>query len=63
MFHDIVHHPNRSSYDLSPTVNIGYAGMAMTSALTAQCAEEFKPRHFINFYGSSEIFCFAVCVT
>ena len=61
MFHDIVHHPNRSSYDLSPTVNIGYAGMAMTSALTAQCAEEFKPRHFINFYGSSEIFCFAVC--
>jgi 2-furoate---CoA ligase len=61
MFHDMLHHPKRPSYDLSPATNIGYAGMAMTSALTAKCAEEFKPRHFHNFYGSSEIFCFAVC--
>ena len=61
MFHDMLHHPNRPEYDLSAAQNIGYAGMAMTSALTAQCAEEFQPRHFINFYGSSEIFCFAVC--
>ena len=61
MFHDMLHHPNRPKYDLSAAQNIGYAGMAMTSALTAQCAAEFRPRHFINFYGSSEIFCFAVC--
>ncbi|MGB0629329.1 MAG: class I adenylate-forming enzyme family protein [Alphaproteobacteria bacterium] len=61
MFHDMLHHPTRRNYDLSAAKNIGYAGMAMTSALTAQCAEEFKPRHFMNFYGSSEIFCFAVC--
>ena len=60
MFHDMLHHPNRPDYDLSAAQNIGYAGMAMTSALTAQCAAEFHPRHFINFYGSSEIFCFAV---
>jgi 2-furoate---CoA ligase len=25
------------------------------------CQKEFAPRHFLNFYGSSEIFCFAVC--
>ena len=61
MFHDILHHPERSKYDLLSAQNIAYAGMAMTSALTILCADEFSPRHFINFYGSSEIFCFAVC--
>ena len=61
MFHDMLHHPERSKYDLSSAQNIAYAGMAMTSALTKLCADEFSPRHFINFYGSSEIFCFAVC--
>lgn len=61
MFHDMLHHPKRAHYDLSAAQNIGYAGMAMTSALTALCQKEFDPRHFINFYGSSEIFCFAVC--
>lgn len=61
MFHDMLHHPKRAAYDLSAVRNIGYAGMAMTSALTALCQDEFDPRHFTNFYGSSEIFCFAVC--
>lgn len=61
MFHDMLHHPARSDYDLSAVQNIGYAGMAMTSALTALCQTEFSPRHFTNFYGSSEIYCFAVC--
>tara|TARA_R110000868_G_scaffold190962_2_gene435101 strand:+ start:12042 stop:13586 length:1545 start_codon:yes stop_codon:yes gene_type:complete len=61
MFHDMLHHPGRGDYDLSSAQNIGYAGMAMTSALTALCQREFEPRHFINFYGSSEIFCFAIC--
>lgn len=61
MFHDMLHHPMRRDYDFSAVRNIGYAGMAMTSALTALCQKEFNPRHFSNFYGSSEIFCFAVC--
>ena len=61
MFHDMLHHPKRSGYDLSAVQNIGYAGMAMTSALTGFCQKEFSPRHFTNFYGSSEIYCFAVC--
>ena len=61
MFHDMLHHPKRPDYDLSPAKNIGYAGMSMTSALTALCEREFAPDHFINFYGSSEIYCFAVC--
>ena len=61
MFHDMLHHPRRGEYDLSSVVNIGYAGMSMTTALTELCAREFRPRHFLNFYGSSEIFCFTVC--
>lgn len=61
MFHDMLHHPARGIYDLTSAQNIAYAGMAMTSALTARCEAEFKPRDFCNFYGSSEIFCFAVC--
>ena len=61
MFHDILYHPNRNQYDLRSVNNIAYAGMAMTSALTKLCEEELKPYHFLNFYGSSEIFCFAVC--
>ena len=61
MFHDMLHHPQRGKFDLSAVRNIAYAGMAMTSALTALCQREFAPRHFLNFYGSSEIFCFAVC--
>jgi len=61
LFHDMLHHPKRGAYDLSSAQNIGFAGMAMTSDLTALCQKEFSPRHFHNFYGSSEIFCFAVC--
>lgn len=61
MFHDMLHHPTRAEYDLSSAKNIGYAGMSMTTALTELCAREFVPDHFINFYGSSEIYCFAVC--
>ncbi len=61
MFHDMLHHPRRGDYDLSAATNIAYAGMSMTSALTDLCRTEFAPEHFCNFYGSSEIFCFAVC--
>ncbi len=61
MFHDMLHHPKRGDYDLTTVTNIAYAGMSMTSALTALCQQEFAPEHFCNFYGSSEIFCFAVC--
>ena len=61
MFHDMLHHPTRSDHDLTSVTNIAYAGMSMTSALTLKCAEEFRPAHFCNFYGSSEIFCFTVC--
>lgn len=61
MFHDIVNHSEARHYDLSSVRNIGYAGMSMTTGLTRQCAELFRPETFINYYGSSEIYSFAVC--
>ena len=61
MFHDMLRHPDRPAHDLSTVRNIAYAGMSMTSALTELCVREFAPEHFANFYGSSEIFTFAVC--
>ena len=61
MFHDMVHHPDIAAADLSSVRHIGFAGMSMTSALTAACNEVFEPDVFVNFYGSSEIYSFAAC--
>ena len=61
MFHDMVHHPEFVRFDPSGVRNIAYAGMSMTSALVEACATGFKPDWFSNFYGSSEIYTFAVC--
>lgn len=61
MFHDMVHHPGIAAADLSSVRHIGFAGTSMTSALTRTCAEIFQPEVFVNFYGSSEIYSFAVC--
>ena len=61
MFHDMVHHPDVAAADLSPVRHIGFAGMSMTSGLAKRCAELFQPEVFVNFYGSSEVYSFAVC--
>jgi 2-furoate---CoA ligase len=61
LYHDIVSHPDIATSDISSIRNISYAGMPMMSALIARCAEVFRPQHFQNFYGSSEVFTFTVC--
>ncbi|HJP22245.1 MAG TPA: AMP-binding protein [Alphaproteobacteria bacterium] len=60
MFHDMVHHPDLAAFDLASVRNIAYAGMTMTTALVASCARTFPDAIFSNFYGSSEIYTFAV---
>lgn len=60
MFHDIVHRPDLENFDLSSISNIAYAGMTMTTALVAKCTDLFPDALFSNFYGSSEIYTFAV---
>ena len=61
LFHDLVEHPAIAAADLSGLRVIATAGMSMSAALVARCAEVLRPQRFHNFYGSSEIFTFTVC--
>jgi 2-furoate---CoA ligase len=60
MFHDIVHSADLKDFSLDSVSNIAYAGMSMTTALVERCAAIFPKAQFSNFYGSSEIYTFAV---
>ncbi|MBH67750.1 MAG: 4-chlorobenzoate--CoA ligase [Rhodospirillaceae bacterium] len=59
MFHDIVH-SDVSDLDVATVDNIAYAGMSMTTHLVDRCSKLFTDSLFSNFYGSSEIYTFAV---
>ena len=60
LFYDLVHHPRLADYDISSVETLVYAGASMTSALVERCVEVFRPRNFVNYYGSTEIYCFSV---
>jgi 2-furoate---CoA ligase len=60
LFHDLVMHPRRSDANVSSVDALAYAGAAMTTALVQRCLEAFAPRIFVNHYGSTEIYTFAV---
>ncbi len=60
LFYDLVHHPRAAEYDLSSVETLCYAGAAMTSALVERCVEVFRPRLFVNYYGSTEIYTFSI---
>lgn len=58
MFHDLIHSPlcsNTSFPDLNVLV---YAGAPMSKELIYKCNQVFAPKHFINHYGSTEIYTF-----
>jgi len=60
LYYDLVHHPAIADHDLSSIETLAYAGAAMTSALVERCVEVFRPRLFVNHYGSTEIYTFSV---
>ena len=60
LYYDLVHHPTIADHDLSSIETLAYAGAAMTSALVERCVEVFRPRLFVNHYGSTEIYTFSV---
>jgi 2-furoate---CoA ligase len=60
LFYDLVNHPRLGDYDLSSVETLCYAGAAMTSALVDACARVFRPRLFVNYYGSTEIYTFSI---
>ena len=60
LFHDLVHCPALGRHDTSSVEAIGYAGAAMTRALAERVNEVFRPRVFVNHYGSTEIYTFSI---
>jgi 2-furoate---CoA ligase len=60
LYFDLVNHPDLARYDVSSVETLAYAGAAMTSALVERCNEVFRPRLFVNHYGSTEIYTFSV---
>jgi 2-furoate---CoA ligase len=60
LFHDLVHHPEAESANVSSVRALGYAGAAMTSTLVRRCTEVFRPEVFVNHYGSTEIYTFTI---
>lgn len=61
LYFDLVNRAQIEQYDLSALTKIGYAGAAMTSTLTQACLERFRPKVFVNHFGSSEVYTFTIC--
>ncbi len=60
LFHDLVHHPDVGTRDLSSVRALGYAGAPMTPSLVERCDAVFAPEVFVNHYGSTEIYTFSI---
>ncbi len=60
LYHDIVTHPDFATADISSARKIGFAGAPMPDGLLVKLQESFQPDIFVNHYGSSEIYTFAV---
>jgi 2-furoate---CoA ligase len=56
LFHDLVTRAD----EIDTVETLAYAGAAMTSSLVERCVEVFRPRLFVNHYGSTEIYTFSV---
>jgi 2-furoate---CoA ligase len=60
LFHDLAHCSALARSDISSVEAIGYAGAAMTRALAENVNAAFRPRIFVNHYGSTEIYTFSI---
>ena len=60
LFHDLVTHPGIDEADVASVRALAYAGAAMTSTAVHRCVEVFAPEVFVNHYGSTEIYTFAI---
>ena len=60
LYHDLLSHPEFTPERVSSVRRVGFAGMPMTDALVRRVEEGFRPRLFVNHYGSSEVFTFTI---
>ncbi len=60
LFHDLLQAPGFPQANVSSVRKLAYAGAPMPAALTHACVKAFDPDVFVNHYGSTEIYTFAV---
>jgi 2-furoate---CoA ligase len=60
LYHDLVHDARFIKADVSSVRKLGFAGAPMTDGLLKELQAAFKPDLFVNHYGSSEIYTFAI---
>ncbi len=60
LYHDLVHHRQFATTDVSSVRKLGFAGAPMTDGLLKTLQAAFKPDLFVNHYGSSEIYTFTI---
>lgn len=58
MYHDLVHHASINKMEFPKLNSLVYAGSPMTNDLVYQCNKIFRPKYFVNHYGSTEIYTF-----
>ncbi|PKP81109.1 MAG: 4-chlorobenzoate--CoA ligase, partial [Alphaproteobacteria bacterium HGW-Alphaproteobacteria-2] len=60
LYHDLLAHADFAATDLASVRRLGFAGASMTDGLLRRVAAAFRPEHFVNHYGSSEIYTFSI---
>jgi 2-furoate---CoA ligase len=60
LYYDLVHAPEFAESAVATVDKLAYAGAPMLAALTEACVKAFRPRVFVNHYGSTAISPFAV---
>ncbi|MBU6491821.1 MAG: AMP-binding protein [Burkholderiales bacterium] len=60
LYHDLLADPAFKKTDCSSVEKLGFAGAPMNDALLRRLDEAFKPRLFVNHYGSSEVYTFSI---
>ena len=60
LYHDMLAWREKHGADISSVTKLGFAGASMPDGLLKRLAETFKPELFVNHYGSSEVYTFAI---
>lgn len=60
LYHDLLAAPAFEATDCASVTKLGFAGAPMNDALLQRLDAAFRPRLFVNHYGSSEVYTFSI---
>lgn len=60
LYHDMLAWREKHGTDISSVRKLGFAGAPMPDGLLKRLSDTFKPELFVNHYGSSEVYTFAI---